>query len=133
MRTAKSFHKIFFLLLAILSGIAQAEANSRFTVKNDGSTKALVNIFNGDDSICSAEAKHHTVGEGSEQGMGCVGGGKNRCKARISVRVDDKWSQTCLQENDGCGDTVVILKNHATLYLTDNGSGGTNCKIVESD
>lgn len=116
-------------------GLAEAEANSRFKVQNDSETKVLVNIFNGDDSICAAEAKHHTVGAGDEQGMGCTGGGKNRCKARISARDTDdgKWEQICLGINNGCGDNVVILPNHARLVISGSSWDNTSCKIEKAD
>lgn len=110
--------------LATVLAATSASANSRFTVKNTGSQKVLINIFNGDDDLCIAESKHHTVGAGNEQSMGCEGGGKDHCKVRVSIEKD----QVCLGENDGCGDNAVVLPNHATLTVPE---GGESCKITE--
>lgn len=116
------------LALAVSLFSQPAEANSRFQVQNDSSVKVLINIFNGGDSVCMAEAKHHTVDPGGEKGMGCEGDGKNRCKARVSYRSDGKWVQTCLNINNGCGDNALILDNHDKLVVTGD-ANGTSCKV----
>ncbi len=114
------------LTIAAFLAPIQASANSRFHVQNDGSENVLVNIFNGDDILCSAEAKHKTIHPGETQSMGCVGGGKHRCKIRVSI---DK-EQVCMNLNNACGDTTINIKNHAELKVPEN-SG--NCSIQESE
>lgn len=105
-------------------------ANSRFTVQNQSAEELNINVFNGNDSICAAEAKHHHVDPGKEEGMGCEGGGKHRCKVRVNIKLDGNWEQGCVGLNNGCGDDTIILHNHATLVV---GEGGKNCKIIEDE
>lgn len=118
-------------LFGLLCTLQTAQANSRFTVQNDSSAKILINVFDGNDELCSAEAKHHTLEPGEEQGMGCEGGGKHRCKARVSRHVNDSWEQICLELDSDCGKQEVNMPNNATLTVADNGSGGTACSVAE--
>lgn len=103
------------LALLTVAASDHAAANSRLSVQNDGPDKVLVNIFNGDDSICLAEAKHKTVGPGETEGMGCEGGGKHRCKVMVSVSHEE----VCLDLYNGCGDTTIIVPNGATRMIND--------------
>jgi hypothetical protein len=130
MRTELQIVVVAAALVTLGLSADPARANSRFLVKNEGATEVLINIFDGDDTMCVSEAKHHTVGPGDERGMGCVGGGKQRCKVRVSTKQDGKWKQACMEQNNGCGDTTVILPNDATLVVPD---GGTGCKVTTSE
>jgi hypothetical protein len=116
-------------LFALAAGATSAQANSRFTVVNGASNEALVNIFDGGDDLCSAEAKHHTVGPGNKRSMGCTGDDKHHCKARVSLKQSGKWTQICPDETKGCGNTAIVMPNKSTLKIIESSSGGISCKI----
>lgn len=105
------------LSLAVMAGLfftLNAEANSRFTVENTTWNKVKVEIFNGDDVECSIPAKSKTVYFRKTKTLGCAGGGKGKCKVRISV----KGKQLCKSEKKTCSKSAIKMTDGSYVKIT---------------
>ena len=118
------------LSVAAIAGLfftLSAEANSRFTVENTTWNKVKVEIFNGNDVECSIPAKTKTVFFRDTKTLGCVGGGKGKCKVRISV----KGKQLCKSEKNTCSKSAIKMTNGSYVKIT-KGEDKYECEFAET-
>jgi hypothetical protein len=108
---------------------APAEANSRFTIDNHTSVRVHLDVFNGDDPSCVIQAKDKQAKAGEEKGIGCAGGGKQRCKVQLFWMTNQGWKAICKDMYDGCKGESMILDNNARLTVTETDDGGAHCNI----
>ncbi len=105
------------LFLAAMAGLfftLSAEANSRFTVENTTWNKVKVDVFNGDDTECSITLKPKTVFFKKTKTLGCAGGGKGKCKVRLSI----KGKQLCKSEKKTCSKSAIKMTNGSYVKIT---------------
>lgn len=91
-----------------------AEASPRFTIQNDSNKKVVVDIYDGDDAVCSLQDKTKIASAGETDTYGCNGGGKGRCK--VEFTSGDKT--ICKNLNNTCSDSVAKVKDGATVVIT---------------
>ena len=118
------------LSLAAMAGLfftLGAEANSRFTVENTTWNKVKVEIFNGSDVECSIPAKSKTVFFRDTKTLGCAGGGKGKCKVRISV----KGKQLCKSEKKTCSHSAIKMTNGSYVKIT-KGEDKYECEFSDT-
>lgn len=125
-------HLTLFSAIATLSiGVAiaaspAADASPRFTVKNDSSKKVFVDIYDGDDSVCSIPDKTKIASAGETDTYGCNGHGKGQCK--VEFIANDKT--ICKNLNNTCSGTVAKIKNNETVLITKT-DGKFSCKLIK--
>lgn len=112
------------LLLAGASGIAQA--NSRFEVTNHSSTKLLVQVYNGDDAVCTLPNTVKNVAPYARKTMGCAGGGKHRCKVKVKAQGAEGKACGNTELYSSCDGETIAVPDNALLTVS---SAPTNCQI----
>lgn len=128
----RSHHPTMLIATATLCiGVAlaaspAAEASPRFTVKNDSSKKVFVDIYDGDDSVCSIPDKTKIASSGETDTYGCNGHGKGQCK--VEFIANDKT--ICKNLNNTCSGTVAKIKNNETVVITKT-DGTFQCKLIK--
>jgi len=110
----KPLISLFLLAMAGLFFTLSAEANSRFTVDNTTWNKVKVEVYNGDDTECSITLKPKTVFFRKSKTLGCAGGGKGKCKVRLSI----KGKQLCKSEKNTCSKSAIKIKDGAYVKIT---------------
>ena len=122
---------LFAATVALGFGVAlaaspAAEASPRFTVKNDSSKKVFVDIYDGDDSVCTTPDKTKIASAGETDTYGCNGHGKGRCK--VEFIANDK--SICKNLNNTCSGSVAKIKNKDTVEITKT-DGKFTCELIE--
>jgi len=112
------------LLIAGAPGMVQA--NSRLEVTNYGSTKLRVQVYNGDDAVCSLPNTVKIVHPYGKKTMGCAGGGNQRCK--VNIETPDVSDKACgsTELYSSCKGRAIAVPNNAVLIVS---SEYTNCRI----
>ena len=117
------FRKLFSLALLVLAVPGLASATSHVTVQNNSNSKIKLQIFDGDDTVCLADAKSVDVDGNSSQSISCTGGGKQRCRVAVSNATYDD-DQACVESENitsSCGTTAVInVDDGKTLVIESN-------------
>ncbi|MEL6725885.1 MAG: hypothetical protein AAFP81_11985 [Pseudomonadota bacterium] len=108
-----------------LAASPTADASPRFTVKNDSSKKVFVDIFDGDDSVCSFPDKTKIASAGETDTYGCNGHGKGQCK--VEFIANDKT--ICKNLNNTCSGNVAKIKNNETVRITEQ-DGKFTCALI---
>lgn len=111
------------LALLIVAAPGLASATSHFTLKNNSNDKIKLQIYDGDDNICLADAKGVDIEGNSSKSISCTGGGKQRCRVAVSNATYDN-EQACVESSSitsGCGSTAVInVSDGKTLVIQSN-------------
>jgi len=108
-----------------LAASPAADASPRFTIKNDSSKKVFVDIYDGDDSICTTPDKTKIASAGETDTYGCNGHGKGRCK--VEFIANDKT--ICKNLNNTCSGSVAKIKNSETVRITKQ-DGKFTCELM---
>jgi hypothetical protein len=111
-------------LIAGASGIAQA--NSRLEVTNYSSIKLRVQVFNGDDAVCTLPNTVKIVSPYGHETMGCAGGGNHRCKVKIEAPYTS--GKVCGNADlyGSCKGRTINVPDNAVLIISRD---YTNCWI----
>lgn len=91
-----------------------ADASPRFTVQNDSDKKVFIDIYDGDDAVCSIQDKTKIASAGETDTYGCNGGGTGRCK--VEFTSGDK--RICKNLDNTCSNSVAKVKDDATVVIT---------------
>ena len=111
---SRALTAVFICVFAGFFFTAIAEASPRFTVENTTWNKVKVEIFNGDDTECSITLKPKTVFFRKTKTLGCAGGGKGKCKVRLSI----KGKQLCKSEKKTCSKSAIKMTNGSYVKIT---------------
>lgn len=127
------------LALTIVAGLffsLSAEANPRFKVENTTDSKVDVFIYNGDDTSCHTALMVRTVKAKQTKSFGCKGGGKGKCKIKLSSHDE----RACKESRNTCSGRAIKMpaKSKAIVSETtviNEETGDTEfervCEIIE--
>lgn len=114
-------------LLSALVLTSAALASPRFTVNNDTDDTLTVQIFSGDDTLCSFDEKHKTLVAGKSGDFGCTGDGKGQCKIRLYA--DQK--HICKGDENTCSKNAIKIPGKSEISVSYTEADGYDCTLVE--
>jgi hypothetical protein len=125
-RSGSVLHLATVVALLIAGAPGMVQANSRLEVTNYSSTKIRVQVFNGDDAVCTLPNTVKVVHPYGKETMGCPGGGNQRCK--VNIETPDVSDKACgnTELYSTCKGRTIAVPDNAVLIVS---SEYTNCRI----
>lgn len=105
-----------------------ALASPRFTVTNDSDATLTVQIFSGDDTVCTIMEKHKTMAANTAGTFGCTGNGKGKCKIRLYA--DQK--EICKDDRNTCSKHAIKMPGKSEVTVSGTNADSYACEIIEN-